>query len=312
MRELPFPYIVGMTRSGTTLLRAMLASHADLDIPDEAPFVIDMSLSPERYEGSDGLDLQAFVSDLRRHRSFRAFGLPEDEVRSILQQEDPRSFSDAIRSLFRAHAAKLNKSRYGHKTPSAVNLMPHLSDLFPEALFIHMIRDGRDVALSHTSIESGIHTVGEVAVLWKNVVTRGRTDGETLGPERYLEVQYEDLVDDPESVLRTVCGALELSFEGAMLRYYERATEIIGSPEEAPLHKSVYLPPTTGLRDWRRQMSRSDVETFEAVAGDLLAELGYERAMPRVPARMRVKAIMVRFYVSAKQHAKRVLRRSHP
>jgi hypothetical protein len=310
MTEAPFPFVVGMMRSGTTLMRAMLTSHPDLNIPDEAPFVVEMGRNYRRYERSDGLDVERFVSDLRRQRSFAWLDLTENDVRAALRETSPRSFSDGIRALFRYRARTSGKARYGNKTPSAVNQMPLIVHLFPEARFIHMLRDGRDVALSHISIESGHDSVGQVAVGWKRVVQRGRSDGKALGPQRYHEVRYEDLLEDPERILRSICEFIQLPFDAGMLRYYEHAAEIVGSPETAPLDKSVYLPPTKGLRDWRRQMSVPDVQMFEAIAGDLLAELGYARQVPSTSPTMHAKARLVRAYAASKQQGRRVARRA--
>jgi hypothetical protein len=94
-----------------------------------------------------------------------------------------------------------------------------------------------------------------------------------------------------------------------MLRYFERPLEILGSTQQdLAIHQALYLPPTKGLRDWREQMSRSDLEIFEAIAGDLLGELGYERAVSPVTPSMRSKARLLRAYVSGKQQARRLVR----
>jgi hypothetical protein len=311
MSESPFPYIVGMNRSGTTLLRAMLASHPDLTIPEEAQFRVDMSSDYRRYERADGLDQEAFLTDLCRHPTFGWWGLGCDEIRALLREESPESFADAMRVLFR-HCARMEaKTRYGDKTPAAVGALPRLAQLFPEARFIHLIRDGRDVALSHVATETGIKRVAEVAVIWKDLVERGHIDGGSLGPQRYRELRYEQLVEDPEGVLRYLCEFIELDFDSQMLRYFERPLEVLGRTQVAdlPIHKTLYLPPTKGLRDWHAQMSRRDVEVFEAIAGDLLEELGYERAVLSVTTTMRSRAGFARTYLWAKRQASRLVRR---
>jgi hypothetical protein len=309
MSEPPFPYIVGVERSGTTLTRAMLTSHPDLDITEEAPFRVDMSLKHARYEQPQGVDIEAFVSDLCRDRFFSYWGLSEDEVRRLLRGTAPPTYSDAMRAVFRHRAQVVGKTRYGDKTPSAVNFLPLLAQLFPEARFIHVIRDGRDVALSQVNVESGRHSVGDVALEWKAQIERGQRDGGTLGSKRYREIRYEELVDDPERVVRSLCEFVELEYDPCMLRYHERAEAIVGSPETAPFDRNIYLPPTKGLRDWRHQMRKRDLETFETIAGDLLQKLGYERAVPLVTARMRRRADVVRALAAAKRTARQVLKR---
>jgi hypothetical protein len=302
----PVPFIVGVPRSGTTLLRAMLAAHPDLTIPEEADFRVSMSEDPRRYEGRDGLDVERFVADLLAHPQFHWWGLPEDEVRAALSRDDPRTFSDGMRALFHHCALKEGKPRHGDKTPRALLFMPHLAQLFPEARFIHIIRDGRDVALSHVHTKGFIRSVGEVALTWKEWIERGRKGGEVVGPGLYREVRYERLIEDPEEILRSLCLDIELAFHQDMLRYFERPLDVLGTTQQGlPGHPSLYLPPTKELRDWRQQMSWTDLEVFEAIAGEQLDKLGYERAIAAVTVRARVRAEFVRGYVAGKRAAKR-------
>ena len=112
---------------------------------------------------------------------------------------------------------------------------------------------------------------------WRRSVLHGRRDGERLGPGRYREVRYEELVADPERVLRELCGFLELEWDDGVLHHHERAADVIAATRFPDAHARLLLPPTPGLRDWRREMAAADVARFEAVAGGLLDELGYGR-----------------------------------
>jgi hypothetical protein len=311
--DTPVPFIVGVSRSGTTLLRAMLASHPDLSIPEEADFLVTMSLQPRRYERTDGFDLETFLTDLLEDPHFRSWGVSEKEARTALSEVAPRSLADAMRALFIHCARRDGKTRYGNKTPQAVEAIPRLAQLFPEARFIHIIRDGRDVALSHIHTVGFMRSVGEVALLWRAGIEQGQIAGRLIGTNRYREVRYEDLVERPAEALRPLCEYVELDFHPAMLRYFERPLEILGSTQQGiPAHESLHLPPTKGLRDWRTQMSKRDLETFEAIAGDVLDRLGCERSVPLVPARSRLRATLVRAYVSTKTFAKERIPFLHP
>lgn len=283
-----FPFIVGCGRSGTTLIRAMLDSHPMLAVPPESHFIPSLARRRAAYlRGGDILDAERFVSDLRRHPRFRRWSLPPEDVLKALAESSPTNIADAIRIVFHLYAARQGKSRYGDKTPRYVLKIGSLAELFPEARFIHIIRDGRDVALSLLDIGGG--RVEDAALYWRRHVVRGRTAGTRLGPDRYREVRYEDLVADPESRLRSLCEFLDLRFEDSMLRYFERASDLLPGMGDPRLHQRLRLPPTSGLRDWQRQMSADDSALFDVLAGDLLTELGYERAA-RVPRRVRLKA----------------------
>ena len=295
--SVPFPFFVGRGRSGTTLLRAMFDSHPQMAIPGESHFVAPMALQRSRYETSRGFDAESFTADLLRHPRFHLWALPEAGVRAEILQDPPRDLADAVRRVFAMYARSRGKARYGDKTPIYVIHMRVLARLLPDARFVHIIRDGRDVALSYQEVEFGPGSLAESALQWKRWVRTGREAGHRLGPARYREVRYEDVLDDSKGVLRALCGFLELEYDDTMLEYPNRATEVARGSAFPQAHGGLALPPTKGLRDWRRQMPREDVALFEAIAGDLLEELGYEPSGVRpsglVRLRMRSEAARV-------------------
>jgi len=280
----PFVFILGRGRSGTTLVRAILDSHPDLSVADESHFIVRLATRRRRYERAS-FDEAAFWDDLARTIGFRRWRLDETIVRQSLQGTD--DYPDAIRRVYGVYAQREGKLRFGDKTPIYVLHIDRLAHLFPEAIFIHVIRDGRNACLSYMNLDFGPPTLPEAAIYWKRFVTAGRRAGARLDPSRYLEVRYEELVRDPETVTRSLCAFASLSFDDAMLRYFERAQQIVGATSH---YRNIYRPPTKDIRDWRTEMSRSDVAVFEALAGDLLTELGYEPALESIPWRARVNA----------------------
>jgi hypothetical protein len=276
-----FPFVVARGRSGTTLLRAMLDSHPDMAVPNESHFVVQFARHRGRYESGGGFDRERFERDLLGHWAFRRWGLPDEKVVAALEADPPAGFPAAVRTVYEAYARHHGKTRYADKTPSYVLSMDLLASAFPEARFIHLIRDGRDVALSYLDADFGSRTLGQAAVYWNRFVRAGRAAGERCGPARYREVRYEALVAEPERVLREICEFVGLAFDERMLRYHEGADRLVPSLSHHEHHRNLYKPPTAGLRDWRRDLAPRDVAVFEALAGDLLVELGYERATRR-------------------------------
>jgi hypothetical protein len=185
----------------------------------------------------------------------------------------------AIASVYAVYADERGKQRWGDKTPMYMQNLRLLERLFPDALFVHLIRDGRDAALSFRSMPEGLMTetwmqprdVAGFACQWRTEVKAARRLGRRVGPDRYLEVRYEDLVADVEPALRRIAAFARLPFEPAMVDYAGKV-DVSAKPHQQSLRR----PPTAGLRDWRLQMSPEDTGAFEQVAGDLLAELGYE------------------------------------
>jgi hypothetical protein len=263
--------ILGVSRSGTTLLRVMLDRNSQLAVPDESFFI---PLLADRHVLR--VDRDEFLDDLRRVKTLREWGVPLDRVRDRLQDRVP--IARAIATIYEVYAEEQGKERWGDKTPMYMRHLLLLRRLFPAAQYVHLIRDGRDAALSFLSMPDGIafetwahpRSAAGFAALWRREVAAARRLGRRLGPRRYLEVRYEDLVADPGGTLRTICTFAGLRFEQAM-------TEHSGSGSEEREHQqSLKRPLTPQLRDWRSEMAPADVADFEGVAGDLLRDLGYE------------------------------------
>lgn len=280
----PFPFFVGCGRSGTTLLRSIFDSHPDLAVMHESRFVVSLAKRAGRYRSGPDFDAAAFTADLAGlpigQSRFAELGIPAAEVAQLLRAGRVGDVAEAIRTVFARYAEAEGKRRYGDKTPTYVVDLPLIAALLPEARFVHLIRDGRDVALAYRDAHFGPAGLDAAAVFWANRVRAGRRAGAALGPGRYHEVRYEDVVADPEPVVRSLCDFLELDFHPAMLRYPERAGALVASTGHQQHHRHLHRPPVAGLRDWRTQLPVSTAVVFDLVARDLLAELGYPPAPP--------------------------------
>jgi hypothetical protein len=280
----PFPFLVGCGRSGTTLLRAMCDAHPELAVPPESHFVV--PLAP--HSRPDGpFDVGSFVDRLYAQERFRLWELDRAAVAAEFDRSPPRSYADAVRAIFSLWAAGQGKERYADKTPGYVLHIPLLARLFPEAVFVHLVRDGRDVASSFRDL-GWAETVEQAALHWRLRVRRGQRAGRALPAHRYHELRYEDLVGDPGGALRRLCEVIGLRFAPEMLEHHRRAADVVRTTSHPSYHRHLVRPPTEGLRDWRRDLSAAEVARFELVAGDLLGQLGYELSGRRPSTRSRI------------------------
>jgi hypothetical protein len=268
----PF-FIVGSARSGTTLLRLILNAHRDVAVPPESRFVVEL------YDGDQQVDVDDFLRRLSAHKRFQTWDIPIAVVRDEMGATQRVAYADAIRSAFTAYARANGKALWGDKTPRYVESLDLLCELLPEARFIHLIRDGRNVALSYADVPFGPKTVGKAAALWAKRVMAGRDACPRIGTDRYLEIRYEDLVEDPEGETKDICDFLELEFDPGMMDYTERARGSI-LPRASMYNPHVTEKPQKNVRSWENSMPPEHVEIFEAVAGDVLSLLGYERRYP--------------------------------
>jgi hypothetical protein len=272
------------------LLRTIFDAHPGLAMAHEPQFMGSVVRRSKRLS-ANGVDLGEFLDLIYGNSNFRRLELGRAEVELALSEAAPANPADAVRVVFGVYAARENKSLYGDKTPGYIIQLPELARWFPEARFVHVIRDGRNVALSYLERPWGPSTIGEAALYWRSRVGRGRAAGKALGPDRYVEVRYEDVVTDPESEVKRLCEFLALPWRPEMLRYQEAAEEFIAQSHQPEAFKALVLPPTSGLRKWSTEMDNDDVDLFEAIAGGLLEDLGYERrsTTPRLPVRLRAR-----------------------
>ena len=271
-----FPFIIGSGRSGTTLLRAMLDSHPEMAVPFESYFTAELATVRDRYEKDTGFDAEALLVDLLEYERFHRWEIGEETIRARFADESPIDYASAMRLVYACYAEMNGKRRYADKTPRYVEYVGVLAQVFPESLFVHIIRDGRNVACSYLDAEWGPGSVEEAARMWAYRVGVGRAGGREVGPDRYMEVRYEDLVERTEVELRRVCDFIDLSFDPRMERYFERADDLLKGEHRPHRHRRLTLPPTKNLRDWRTELAHDDVRKYEQIAGGLLSDLGYE------------------------------------
>jgi hypothetical protein len=281
--DAPF-FIVGSARSGTTLLRLILNAHPAVAVPPESRFITEL------FEGKDEVEVEDFLSRLDRHQRFALWDLPIELVRAEFGDERSVPYRSAVEAPFRAFMHTNSKVRWGDKTPRYVEHMPFIHRLWDGARFIHLIRDGREVALSYADVPFGPKTVGRAAALWARRVSTGRDAGAALPDGTYLEVRYETLVSEPETTVREIARFLDLDFDPGMLDDTKRAQAAV-SHRSGRFNPNVTRPPGPGRR-WQERMSDGDVEVFEAVAGGLLDELGFERRFPSPRVAARARAVL--------------------
>jgi hypothetical protein len=224
-----------------------------------------------------------------RSKLFQVSGLDPSDVEPRIMSEC-RSGGDFLRITMEETARKQGVDRWADCTPDHLLSIPEIREQLPGSYVIHIIRDGRDVALSYVQqrwshpLPWDRHERLAVAgMYWGWVVSKGREYGQTLGPN-YREVRFEDLVTNPRQVL----GQLG-EFIGHDLDYDRIQQAGIGAVSEP---NSSFLGETgqQGFQPagrWKRKMCAEEVERFEAVAGDFLRELGYEVSGPKSKSSLR-------------------------
>ncbi len=287
----PMPVIVGAPRSGNTLLRFMIDAHPQMAIPPETGFL----WLPFGDEADGPASRESFFRQITNYPpespAWGDFGIAAESFHSVLQAIEPFDPAEGVRAFYRLYAQSQNKPRYGDKTPAHSQQIGSIARLLPEAHFLHIIRDGRDVALSlRERWFAPTREMAGLAAHWANVV-RGTRQAAREVQARYREVRYEALVRDPSTVLRWICDFLRLEFDSCMLNYWEHTPErlaehrtrlrpdgsiLVSHEQRIDQQRLTMFPPQPSrIGRWRSEMTPGEHAEFLLQAGDLLCELGY-------------------------------------
>jgi hypothetical protein len=299
----PFFFMLGCQRSGTTLLKHIVDIHPQVAVMPESGWF------GTWYELGTGLTPEGFVTPELIPKLLLTcknveLGMNPGELYEMAGRKEKVLYASFVSTIFDRYGKAHGKSLVGSKNPDYLRHLNTLHRLWPQAKFVHIIRDGRDICLSMSdrwknrgdfrgfpfllyekpdqvfddwSEDPAITT----AKSWEWNVQLGREFGRSLNSEMYYEMRYEDLVARPEAQCIALCEFLGIPFDSAMLRHQEIFKPRRGE-SGAILHKSVGLPITPGLRNWRSEMAPGELERFEAAVGPFLEELGYSRGAERV------------------------------
>ena len=179
-----------------------------------------LSFKPKPWWQGDKLRekfFRAIINYPKPEPAWPDFEIPEEVFRAALNEINPFTLSEGYRTFYRLYAARFGKSRWGDKTPLYCYELETIRRVLPEARFIHLIRDGRDAALSLRKLWfSPGQDIATIAGDWQQRVRAGRQGGAEV--EHYLEVRYENLVSDPGRELRRVCDFIELAYDQTIYR----------------------------------------------------------------------------------------------
>jgi len=256
-------FIGGAGRSGTTLLRVMLDAHPRICC---------------------GPELKVLPSIAEWYLNLTRNFAPVLESYHVAPADLQRRFREFIEGLAENFRRASGKPRWAEKTPHNILFTAPLAEIFPDARFLHVVRDGRDVACSLVTMNwinpltgrkwDYVQNVANAARYWREVVSLARRQAEHPAVAgRVLEVRYEHLVADPEATLRRVLEFIGEPWDDAVLSYHARDRR--REPLEAGTEQAARPLTDRALGRWKTDMTRLDKAAFKAEAGDLLQALGY-------------------------------------
>ncbi|MDZ4699831.1 MAG: sulfotransferase [Rhodothermales bacterium] len=283
MSATPTPFfIVGASRSGTTMLRLLLNAHSRIGVPKELAFFTQAmqkgaltASARGRLTAATQRDfLHAFLT--KKHHIFTRVDVAALEA-SILKAH-PTDLRAALDSVMAAWLTEQGKERWGEKTPKNLFYVDYIHALYPEARFIHIVRDPRAVVYSMNRFARFLNDSVLNAFNWYLSVKDGYGLLKRAVPASLvMTIRYEDLVAGVEDTARRMCEFLGESFEPAMLDFYrESETNIHPASAELGGVNTLTQPISTASVDkWRGGLATSEIALVEAVCGPLMEEMGY-------------------------------------
>lgn len=273
---IPF-FIIGSGRSGNTLLRSILSGNPEAVIPPESyrlPFAI------KKFHIVNNRDWNTIISEILEEfencKEFYTWDIDISDVYKRLESisDSKKTLSNIFDELFLTYAEKHSpKSKiWGDKTPLNTLYLDWLGPVFPQSKFIHIIRDGRDVASSYLKMER-YNTLLEAANRWINSIELAQSFGYKI-KKNYMEIRYEDLVTSTESEIKRVCDFLNIKYDSAMLDHTNHV-EKLGDVDK-PHHSNLSKPISSeSIGKWKSNLSKSDQESITKLLHKHLKRLGY-------------------------------------
>ena len=267
-------FVVGFPRSGTTLTQALLGSHPHIAAPPEMSYFRRVRNHPDYWgDLNDDTVLRRVIETTLDRRSLDDCGFDVDRIMQRVVKTE-RSFAGVLDATMRDFAERQGKVRWSEKTP--LQYASAIWSLFPEALIVHVVRNPIESVASTSAKLALYRDPAAVARGWRQFTRANMKTGEEKGPSHYLRVRYEDLTEDPETVLAQVLAFVGEEFDPTMATDVTRRQASV--PKTANPWMSSVLEPIRRANDQssRNAFNRWQRARVAAIVTDVAAELGYE------------------------------------
>ena len=272
-------FVLGSPRSGTTLLYDMLLSAGGFAVYLAESNVFNV-LVPRFGDLRSRSNRQRLMDAWLNSKLFLASGLERDHIHKRILEEC-RNGGDFLRIVMGEICALQGMQRWAENSPEAMLYLPLIKQLIPDALVVHIIRDGRDVATSLGRLRyvrafpwEERHSLIGCGLYWEWMVQQGRTFGRSMGAD-YLEVHFEDLLARPQETLNQIGRFIEHRLD------YEEIQSVAYGSVSKPNTSFRMEAPNAGFSPvgrWKKSFSPEQLLTFERLVGHSLQEVGYSCA----------------------------------
>jgi hypothetical protein len=285
--QIPFFFIIGRPRTGTTLLRSLFDAHPNVQIPWECQFMLNLYPKYGKLKHWNTGTLEQFYSDLLQQWQFSAWNIDHDKLKSDLYAcEGECSYAKICQVVYLNHISFYPKEKIrliGDKNHGYTIYTHRLKKLFPDAKFVYILRDYRDTYQSVKNVDFELPVVSVVVYKWKYFYKKALQASKKY-PESFYFIRYEDLVTDPVANFRKICEFLNIDFVPEVFDFYKmkgKAEEKYPADILQKHHKSLFNPVNTSrIGLWEKSMSKRQIRIADYAAGPYAARARYQRLYP--------------------------------
>ena len=277
-------FIVGVPRSGTTLLRLILTSHPDICIPPESTFFVDLE---QKYSLPDNKQIQIneFIAELYDNKKFREWNINRFALQQRLENSNCLTYCDYVVLIYKFYLEqnKLSASIWGDKNPQYIYDTDLIFKYFPQARVIHIVRDVRAVYSSLNQIKinnlwkkhSSNFTINKVTSMWNKALD---ISDKYKNDSRFYLLKYEELVSEPQKQINYLCQWLNIKFDKQMLLFYQDNLEQKLVPQHRlGWHKNTLKPICIEqINSWQNKLNNTEIEVLEILNKNRLTQMDYE------------------------------------
>lgn len=280
MKNISHVFIIGNPRSGTSMFRMMLNNHENMIVPPECGFAHWLSSKYSGLENYDNAIYENFVSDVFTSKKFETWSTSKEVLLRTISANKPKNFESLVKCVYLSYTeSTVGIKVVGDKNNYYINHLPEIKTLFPSAKFIHLIRDGRDVACSYKALEQldddSIYKlklsadISDIAREWSS--NNSKILKSLQG--NMISIRYEDLIENPSLELGKICEYLGVDFDVKMLDFHLNNDE----PQEllAWKKKTKSKVDSSNKGKYMTVLSEKEILCFDDIAKEMLLHFNY-------------------------------------
>ena len=296
-KNIPFFFILGRPRSGTTLLRTMLDAHPEINIPFEGKIILFLEKKYNHAENMSPELMEQFVQDILLISKVRLWPMDLVKTRERLINLEEPSFKNVIKTIYLGFESVFDKSEIlllGDKNPHYSMVPEKIFQIFPEAKYIHLLRDYRDNILSVMNLNDFVHSVTYNALCWRFSYKK-IAKLQKLFPGSFYSLNYEKLVNQPEIYMKSICHFLGIDYHENTISFYREKEKIFGKYpglQNNPFYQNLFEPiNSSAIGKWKNGLTAKQIRLADMIIGKYAEAAAYQRVYTRFGADVYILAI---------------------